>query len=391
MQPDLRTSNASVHAHHRVGARFEPVISSFMRSWVLDHMSVEIRVCSARSRHGIARREQRQRTSEQVLGCREIFACGRAFAGCRQAGRRLTIDLRVRTAELAPVARGLFEVVADDLVELDESARVPLEPVGEALVQVGARCLRQRVVGGVADQEVAEAVGVVAGQRRAVRTDRAPCGRAPSRCASTVAGRRRRAPRRRRVEHWPSTAPRSSTARSAAEPVEPRREQRLDRRRHASTSPPSTRAQREHLLDEQRVALGRREDARARVARRRSAARACRAAPRTRVAAAARAAPSSRSACRRPSRAARRAARAARCTGAGSARRATVGEVSTRSRNVGSAQWMSSKTTTSGRSLRGLLEQPADGQDDLRRRGAARRPAARDRVGRQLGRRRRAA
>ena len=38
-----------------------------------------------------------------------------------------------------------------------------LEPVGEALVQLGARRLRQRLVGGVADQQVAEAEGVLAG------------------------------------------------------------------------------------------------------------------------------------------------------------------------------------------------------------------------------------
>ena len=51
-------------------------------------------------------------------------------------------------------------MVAEDLVALDELGDVPLEPVGEALVELGAGCLGERVVGRVADQEVAEAVGV---------------------------------------------------------------------------------------------------------------------------------------------------------------------------------------------------------------------------------------
>ena len=49
---------------------------------------------------------------------------------------------------------------------------------------------------------------------------------------------------------------------------------------------------------------------------------------------------------------------------------------STRSRNVGSAQWRSSKTTTSGRSRGGRLEEPPNRQRDLLGRGVARRRAA---------------
>ena len=40
--------------------------------------------------------------------------------------------------ELRLVAGGLFEVVAEDLVQLDQIRRSFFEPVGEALVQVGA-------------------------------------------------------------------------------------------------------------------------------------------------------------------------------------------------------------------------------------------------------------
>ena len=53
-------------------------------------------------------------------------------------------------------------MVAEDLVELDEVGAVRLEPGGEALVQLGPGRLRQRVVGGVADQQVAEAEAVLA-------------------------------------------------------------------------------------------------------------------------------------------------------------------------------------------------------------------------------------
>ena len=69
------------------------------------------------------------------------------------------------------IADSLLEVVSDDLVPLDERLAVLVEPVGEARVQVGADCLGQGVVGGVADQEVAEAVAVVAGELGAVGTD----------------------------------------------------------------------------------------------------------------------------------------------------------------------------------------------------------------------------
>ena len=61
---------------------------------------------------------------------------------------------------------GLLEVVADERVELVGAL---LEPVGVALVQARALGLRDRVVGGVAEQEVAEAE---ARPRR-----RAPAGR----------------------------------------------------------------------------------------------------------------------------------------------------------------------------------------------------------------------
>ena len=77
----------------------------------------------------------------------------------------------VGLAELCLVAGGLLEVVADDLVALDEGVAVLVEPGGEARVQVGADRLGEGVVGGVADQQVAEAVAVVARELGAVGAD----------------------------------------------------------------------------------------------------------------------------------------------------------------------------------------------------------------------------
>ena len=75
-------------------------------------------------------------------------------------------------AQLGEEAARLLEVVAHDLLELVHARRGGvLEPVREALVQLRARLLRQRPVGGVADQDVAEAEGVVVAEGRAVGAD----------------------------------------------------------------------------------------------------------------------------------------------------------------------------------------------------------------------------
>ncbi len=72
---------------------------------------------------------------------------------------------RVARSERDAVPEGLLEVVADDLLELAQPVLGrQLEPGGEALVQVGARVLRQRAIGGVADQDMTEAVGLLAGE-----------------------------------------------------------------------------------------------------------------------------------------------------------------------------------------------------------------------------------
>src|SRR5215218_6719445 len=67
--------------------------------------------------------------------------------------------------ELEPCRVCLLEVVAQDLVVLRGAvARLPLEPLCEAFVEVRAEGLRQRRVRRVTDEDVAEAESVFAGQ-----------------------------------------------------------------------------------------------------------------------------------------------------------------------------------------------------------------------------------
>jgi len=56
-------------------------------------------------------------------------------------------------------------------VELDQVGAMPGEPVREALVQIRAGLLRQRVVGSVADEEMPEPECMVAGERRRCRVN----------------------------------------------------------------------------------------------------------------------------------------------------------------------------------------------------------------------------
>ena len=133
-----------------------------------------------------------------------------------------------------------------------------LEPDGEALVQLGAGRLGQRVVGGVADQQVAEAEGVLAREAAPCRAGRAPCARARSARATTCSSSGASAWTAPRWNTRPSTSRRSSTLRSAdVELVEPGGEQRLDRRRDDDVLARRLADHRHHLLDEQRIALRR--------------------------------------------------------------------------------------------------------------------------------------
>src|SRR5262245_37360933 len=88
-------------------------------------------------------------------GPSEVVCC--ATAEARQP--------RVRRVERRSVLIRLLEVVADDLVQLDEAAPL-FQPSRESLMELGARLLGQRLVGGVANQKMAEAEGIIVRERR---------------------------------------------------------------------------------------------------------------------------------------------------------------------------------------------------------------------------------
>jgi hypothetical protein len=70
----------------------------------------------------------------------------------------------IERSELASIAIRLLEVIAEDLLELGLAAASPVDlvrPLDEALMQRHALALEQASVGGVTDQLMAEAVGVV--------------------------------------------------------------------------------------------------------------------------------------------------------------------------------------------------------------------------------------
>jgi len=152
---------------------------------------------------------------------------------------------------------GLFEVVAHDLVQLDQVASALFEPEGEACVQFRPDRLGERVIGGVSDQQVAETKRVLAWELRPVRSDQllpyqsAKAGRHVGRfrskrldCAA--------------VEHL--TLDRAALEHASlrfVELVKTGRQQRLDRRRHRNLAVARFLRQRQHLLHEERVSAGR--------------------------------------------------------------------------------------------------------------------------------------
>ena len=78
----------------------------------------------------------------------------------------------IQRAELAAVGVRLLEMERDHLLVLaDERTGLGLQPVGEALVQLGARLLQERAVGRVADQHVVEAVDRLVDPVGALRLD----------------------------------------------------------------------------------------------------------------------------------------------------------------------------------------------------------------------------
>ncbi len=208
-----------------------------------------------RDRVRIVLGQERERAPEQPRCRMDVLSVSGATAGGAETECRAPRQPGRGFAELLAVQGGLLEVVAEDLVELDEVASALLDPRREALVEVGTLELRQRLVGGVADQQVAETKRIVAGQRRRRGPDEL-LAHEPEQVP-----RNPRVVRRERLHRAPvedlslDRTALESRALRARKLVEPCCEQRLDRRRNDDV-PGAARRHRQHLLDEERIAAG---------------------------------------------------------------------------------------------------------------------------------------
>ena len=277
-------------------------------------------------------------------------------------------------------------MVGEDLAVFVDAVRDSfLEPLGEPLVQLRARPLGQRRVGRVADQDVLEAVGVVSLEQRPVRVDQL----APHEPLEVGSERgplrvRRQSRQCRLVEH--PALHRSALHHPpflAVQPVEPRGQERLDGQRDVGAGGLVLAQHRQHLLDEQRVALGRRDHPLALLDGQRLARQILE---------------QPRAVLRRqplehdrggvglsPGPSGRTSSRSGRAVHRISSAhpRAQSATCSIRSSRVGSAQWMSSNTSTVGRRSGDDLERPAKRPEHLLDRGRS--PAQTDRPGDPLG------
>ena len=121
-------------------------------------------------------------------GGSRVSARRKRFAAAAMSGRsnaRMPADSSLADASIASarasssrapmrltIAEGLLEVVADDLLQLlDPLPGDPHAPVGEPTVLLGAALLGDRGVRGIADQDVPELERVLAGDRRSCLAD----------------------------------------------------------------------------------------------------------------------------------------------------------------------------------------------------------------------------
>ena len=225
----------------------------------------------------IGRVEQRLGAAQEVGDRPHVVAGERAGTRRGEPVRGPTGEpsrLVVERPERLSVPERLLEVVADDLVLLlGAIAADASDPRGEPLVQVRSALLGDRLVRGVADQDVAEAERLLAGDHRAIRphelladqrTDQVGCvvaqvlgeqvangagvelladhGGALDRAALVVGQAFETSGEERRDRGWDRD--RAEIARRDPGPVLPDQHPVVDQHR-------------EHLLDEQRVAAGR--------------------------------------------------------------------------------------------------------------------------------------
>src|SRR5262249_27749390 len=112
----------------------------------------------------IALGQELARTAEQIRGGGHVAASKRTTTCGRQSSERPSAELEtvvVQRAELGEIVIRLFEVIAENLLELGPTVALAvhaLGPVDEALVERRSRALENALVGGIANEDVVEAV-----------------------------------------------------------------------------------------------------------------------------------------------------------------------------------------------------------------------------------------
>ena len=210
--------------------------------------------CSARST-AISRVQRivgsapaRARVEQVPRAAASLRSSARRPAACRCSAARRAAPGR-SPAELVPVTNRLFEMPAGDLVKLRASRRRAPRARRRSARAAPRASPSAAVVGGVADQQMAEAESVVVVERRRVRADQLlahESGQPGSSCGGERLVERARGPR---GGGTPRPRPRRARATPAPrpEPLETCREQRLDRRRNGhrpaarARAPPSPR------------------------------------------------------------------------------------------------------------------------------------------------------
>ena len=171
---------------------------------------------------------------------------------CRSVGEPGRRD--VGRAELEAIAARLLQVIAQNLVELNEARAVLSQPVGEAFVQHRPGGLRQGFVCSVTDQEVPESVGIIVRKQGRVGPHQVLPHEGHEAAVDPGLVRRKRDDRPAVEDEPLDRSPLQHAALPPLELIEPGGEQRLDRRRHHDVVA-VFRSHRNHLLDEERIAL----------------------------------------------------------------------------------------------------------------------------------------
>ena len=215
----------------------------------------------------IARRQQADRPLDQVDGGRQIAARQSPSTGRRQEHPGSLAESSVvlaGIAELGSIPVRLLEVIRQDLLVLGRPrAGDVLQPTCESLVHLGSGPLGHRLVRGIADQDVAEAEAIVAGEGRSVGADQLLPHEGHQMASDARPG-----------VLWQQRGHRATMEHAALdgghfdqrsllrlEAVDARREQRLDRRRDRELAVSDFGLHGDQLLDEERIPLGRLDDA----------------------------------------------------------------------------------------------------------------------------------